>query len=70
MIKQKKTIMVWQGSQQSGRAGPVLASAWSGQRDTVHASPRPAGTSTFLASAWSGLGRLACYENEGDLMIH
>jgi len=51
-------------------AGPVLASAWSGLRDAVHASPRPAGSPAFLAPAWSGPGRPAGRENEGDFMIH
>ena len=51
-------------------AGPVLASAWPGLRDTVHASPRPAGSPAFLAPAWSGPGQPAGWENEGDLMIH
>jgi hypothetical protein len=50
-------------------AGPVLASAWSGLRDAVHASPRPAGSPAFLAPAWSGPGRPAGRENEGDFMI-
>jgi len=35
-------------------AGPVLASARSGLRDAVHASPRPAGSPAFLAPAWTG----------------
>jgi len=36
--------------------GPVLASAWSGLREAVHANPRPAGY--FLAGlVWSGSGR-------------
>ena len=51
-------------------AGPVVASAWSGLRDAVHASPRPAGSPAFLAPAWSGPGRPAGRENEGDFMIH
>jgi hypothetical protein len=50
-------------------AGPVLASAWSGLRGAVHASPRPAGSPAFLAPAWSGPGRPAGRENEGDFMI-
>jgi len=45
-------------------AGPVLASAWSGLRDVVHASPRPAGQRAFLEPAWSGLGRPAGRVNE------
>jgi len=50
--------------------GPVLALAWTGLREAVRASPRPAGSRAFLEPAWSGLGRPAGRANEGDLMMH